>query len=88
MEVIGGFMMMLSIVGFFLAVIWFVLPFVVLSMKGKQERMLEILERIDLRLEALERKGGSATPGESLGLPPGEGRGEGASAKSFQDPPD
>ena len=56
MEIFGGFMVMLSILGFFLAVIWFVLPFVVFAMKGKQDRAFEILERIDLRLAEMERR--------------------------------
>ncbi|MBJ6727832.1 hypothetical protein [Geomesophilobacter sediminis] len=54
MEVFGGFMMMLSIIGFFLAVIWFILPFVILNMKGKLDRTLELVESIDQRLAAVE----------------------------------
>ena len=56
MEIFGGFMVMLSILGFFLAAIWFVLPFVVFAMKGKQDRACEILERIDLRLADIDRR--------------------------------
>jgi hypothetical protein len=56
MEIFGGFMVMLSILGFFLAVLWFILPFVIFSMKGKQDRTYELLESVDRRLAALERR--------------------------------
>ncbi len=54
MEIFGGFMVMLSILGFFLAVLWFILPFVIFSIKGKVDRMLCLLEDMDKRLHALE----------------------------------
>ncbi len=54
MEIVGGFMVMMSILGFFLAVIWLIMPFVVLAIKGKQDRSLEILESIDKRLSVVE----------------------------------
>ena len=54
MEIVGGFMVMMSILGFFLAVIWLIMPFVVLAIKGKQDRSLEMLEAIDRRLTAIE----------------------------------
>jgi len=50
MEIFGGFVVLLSIVGFFLAVVWFILPFVVFSIKGKLDRVQETLERIERRL--------------------------------------
>lgn len=56
MEFIGGFMVMLSILGFFLTVIWFILPFVVFAMKGKQDRTYELLEAIDRRLAEIEKQ--------------------------------
>ena len=56
MEVFGGFMMMISIIGFFLAVIWFILPFVILAMKGKVDRTLVLVEEMDRRLAALESR--------------------------------
>lgn len=56
MEVFGGFMVMLSILGFFLAVLWFVLPFVVFSIKGKLDHATELLEAVDRRLEAIEKR--------------------------------
>ncbi|HJV34172.1 hypothetical protein [Geomonas sp.] len=55
MEVFGGFMMMASIIGFFLTVIWFVLPFVIFNIKGRVDRTLAVVEEMDRRLAALER---------------------------------
>jgi flagellar biogenesis protein FliO len=54
MEIFGGFMVMMSILGLFLAVIWLIMPFVVFAIKGKQERTLEVLEGIEKRLAAIE----------------------------------
>ena len=54
MEIFGGFMVMLSILGFFLTVLWFILPFVIFAMKGKLDRACELLENIDRRLAVLE----------------------------------
>jgi hypothetical protein len=55
MEVFGGFMMMLSIIGFFLTVIWFILPFVIFNIKGRVDRTLFLVEEMDKRLTAIER---------------------------------
>ncbi|HJV66061.1 MAG TPA: hypothetical protein VJ550_10025 [Geomonas sp.] len=55
MEVFGGFMMMLSIIGFFLTVIWFAVPFVIFNIKGKVDRTLVVMEDLERRLAALER---------------------------------
>jgi len=55
MEVFGGFMMMLSIIGFFLTVIWFILPFVIFNIKGRVDRTLFLVEEMEKRLAALER---------------------------------
>jgi cytochrome b subunit of formate dehydrogenase len=54
MEIFGGFMVMLSILGFFLIVVWFILPFVIFGIKGKVDRMFCLLEDMDKRLKALE----------------------------------
>jgi hypothetical protein len=54
MEIFGGFMVMMSILGFFLAVLWFILPFVIFAMKGKLDRACELLENMDRRLAVLE----------------------------------
>lgn len=56
MEIFGGFMVMMSILGLFLAVVWLIMPFVVFAMKGKQDRSLEVLEAIDKRLAAIEEQ--------------------------------
>jgi hypothetical protein len=54
MEVLSGFMMMLSIIGFFLTVIWFILPFVIFNIKGRVDRTLQLVEEMDRRLAAME----------------------------------
>jgi len=56
MELFGGLMVMMSILFFFLSVIWFVLPFVIFSMKGKVDRSLEVLESMERRLAVLESR--------------------------------
>jgi len=56
MEIIGGFMVMMSILGLFLAVVWLIMPFVVFAIKGKQDRSLELLEVIDKRLAVMEQQ--------------------------------
>jgi hypothetical protein len=56
MEIFGGFMVMMSILGLFLAVVWLIMPFVVFAIKNKQDRSLEILEGIDKRLVTLEQQ--------------------------------
>jgi len=56
MEIVGGFMVMMSILGFFLAVVWLIMPFVVFAIKGKQDRTLDVLENIEKRLTAIEAR--------------------------------
>ena len=56
MEIVGGFMVMMSIIGLFLAVVWLIMPFVVFAIKGKQDRTLEVLETMDKRLANLEAR--------------------------------
>lgn len=56
MEIFGGFMVMMSILGFFLMVVWLVMPFVVFTIKGKLDRTLEVLERVEKRLAAMETR--------------------------------
>jgi hypothetical protein len=65
MEIFGGFMVMVSILGLFLAVVWLIMPFVVFAIKGKQDRSLEILEGIDKRLAAVEHKIGALQPAQT-----------------------
>lgn len=70
MEIFGGFMVMMSIIGLFLAVIWLIMPFVVLTIKGKQDRTLDVLENIEKRLAALEAAlQRSTAAGEAPGAP-------------------
>ena len=54
MELFGGFMVMLWMIGFFLTVIWFILPFVIFSIKGRTEEVLQRIELIETRLAAIE----------------------------------
>jgi len=61
MEIFGGFMVMVSILGFFLTVLWFILPFVIFAMKGKQDRAFELLEQIERRLLVIEARLGGAS---------------------------
>lgn len=56
MEIVGGFMVMMSILGFFLVVIWFAMPFVVFAVKGKVDRTLVLLESVERRLAAIEER--------------------------------
>jgi hypothetical protein len=56
MEIFGGFMVMLSILGFFLTVLWFILPFVIFAMKGKLDRACELLENMDRRFAVIEAR--------------------------------
>lgn len=56
MEIFGGFMVMMSIIGLFLAVIWLIMPFVVFAIKGRQDRSMELLETIEQRLAIIDQK--------------------------------
>lgn len=62
MEVFGGFMVMMSIISLFLAVVWLIMPFVVFAIKGKQDRTLEVLEAIEKRLAVIESAHLPVTP--------------------------
>jgi hypothetical protein len=67
MEIFGGFMVMMSIISFFLAVVWLIMPFVVFAIKGKQDRTLEVLEAIEKRLATLESRSSPLPSDESSG---------------------
>lgn len=56
MEIFGGFMVMMSILSFFMAVVWLVMPFVVFTIKGKLDRTLDVLGTIEKRLADMEAK--------------------------------
>ena len=76
MEIFGGFMVMMSIISLFLAVVWLIMPFVVFAIKGKQDRTLEMLEGIDKRLAALEARFQTPEPvSVNMTEPPSEANG-------------
>jgi hypothetical protein len=54
MEIFGGFMVMMSILSFFMAAVWLVMPFVVFAIKGKLDRTLELLEKVENRMSGIE----------------------------------
>jgi hypothetical protein len=56
MEIFSGFMVMISFISLFLAIVWLIMPFVVFAIKGKQERTLEILEVMEKRLTEIETR--------------------------------
>ena len=56
MEIFSGFMVIISIFGFLLTVVWLILPFVVVAIKVKVDRSHLLLEEIDRRLGELERR--------------------------------
>ena len=85
MEIFGGFMVMMSIIGLFLAVVWLIMPFVVFAIKGKQDRSLEILEGIDKRLAALEKQIGVLQP-QKTACEPSADREEAATTALEQTP--
>jgi hypothetical protein len=70
MEIFGGFMVMMSILGLFLAVVWLIMPFVVFAMKARQDRSLEVLEAINKRLAAIELQ---LEQCQTVPVPPEEG---------------
>lgn len=56
MELFGGLMVILWMIGFFLTVIWFILPFVIFSIKGRVEESVVMLEAIESRLASIEKR--------------------------------
>lgn len=56
MEIVGGFMVMMWILGLFLTVVWLIMPFAVFALKGKVEQNRALLESIDRRLASLEER--------------------------------
>ena len=70
MEVFGGFMVMASILGFFLTVIWFILPFVIFAIKGKVDHAEEQLQGVERRLIAIEAQLNLLARQQSAPLPP------------------
>ena len=56
MEIFGGFMVMMSILSLFMAVVWLVMPFVVFTIKGKLDQTLDVLGAVEKRLADIEAK--------------------------------
>jgi hypothetical protein len=88
MEIVGGFMVMMSIISLFLAVVWLIMPFVVFAIKGKQDRTLEVLEAIEKRLAALETRLQPAEPERNQTGPAGNSdtSAESSDALSYEHP--
>lgn len=55
MELFGGLMIFIWLIGFFLTIIWFILPFVVFAIKGRVEESLIKLALIESRLANIEK---------------------------------
>lgn len=56
MEIFGGFMVMMSILSFFMAVVWLIMPFVVFTIKGKLDKTLDVLADVEKRLAGIDRQ--------------------------------
>lgn len=61
MEIFGGFLVILWMVGFFLTIIWFILPFVIFGIKARTDETLSRIKEIETRLSAIERHLSSLT---------------------------
>ena len=70
MEIFGGFMVMMSIIGLFLSVVWLIMPFVVFAIKGKQDRSLELLETMEKRLADIDEQLTRLQPGHTSHMTP------------------
>lgn len=70
MEIFGGFMVMMSILSFFMAVVWLVMPFVVFTIKGKLDRTLDMLAGIERRLSTIETQLNAGQRGPAQPSPP------------------
>lgn len=70
MEIFGGFMVMMSIIGLFVAVVWLIMPFVVFAIKGKQDRSLELLETMEKRLTSIDEQLTRLQPGQTTPVTP------------------
>jgi len=55
MELFGGVIVLLWMAGFFLTVIWFILPFVIFGIKGRVEEILLRIDRLDNKLSLLDK---------------------------------
>jgi hypothetical protein len=56
MEIFGGLATIFGMASFFLAAIWFITPFVIFAIKGKVDRSYQLLEQLEQRIAAIERR--------------------------------
>jgi len=56
LDIFGGFFIILWMAGLFLTIIWFILPFVIFSIKSRCDELSSRVASIDNRLEALQQK--------------------------------
>ena len=86
MEIFGGFMVMVSILSFFMAVVWLVMPFVVFAIKGKLDRTLDVLAGVERRLAVIEAQVGALRQGQEAPPPSAEAAHPAADQESPEDP--
>ncbi|HEY4745344.1 MAG TPA: hypothetical protein VIH45_11840 [Desulfuromonadaceae bacterium] len=86
MEIFGGFMVMVSILSFFMAVVWLVMPFVVFAIKGKLDRTLDVLAGVERRLAVIEAQVGALRQGQEAPPPSAEAAPPAADQESPEDP--
>lgn len=55
MEIFGGLLILVWMTGFFLAIIWFITPFVILGIKARTDETLDRIKKMDSRLSAIEQ---------------------------------
>lgn len=56
MEYLGGFIIMLFILCFFMLLIWLIMPFIAYRINRRQERVITALDGIEKRLAAVEER--------------------------------
>jgi len=56
LDIFGGFFIILWMAGLFLTIIWFILPFVIFSIKSRCDELSSRIASIDSRLEVLQQK--------------------------------
>jgi hypothetical protein len=56
MEIFGGLLVLVWMTGFFLAIIWFITPFVILGIKARTDETLDRIKAMDSRLSVIEQQ--------------------------------
>jgi len=56
LDIFGGFFIILWMAGLFLTIIWFILPFVIFSIKSRCDELSSRVATIDNRLDTLQQK--------------------------------